>query len=96
MARGEQTFNDHGWHKCQVFQLIRVFGTHNDADGREEVERWGLPATGTLGILEHAALQGVIDLPTALARLQATTFRARPALFQELLAHGAARKAQQR
>jgi hypothetical protein len=36
----------------------------------------------------------LIDLPTALARLQATTFRARPALFQDLLARNAARKPQ--
>ena len=34
MARGEQTFkNDHGWRKCQAFQLIRVFGTHKYARG---------------------------------------------------------------
>jgi predicted nucleic acid-binding protein len=47
----------------------------DDADGRAEAERRALIATGTLGILEAAAIQGQIDLPSALTRLQATTFR---------------------
>jgi predicted nucleic acid-binding protein len=66
----------------------------DDADGREKAERRALMATGTLGILEAAAIHGLIDLPSALARLQATTFHARAELFQELLAHDAARKRQ--
>ena len=66
----------------------------DDADGRAEAERQALTATGTFGILENAAIHGLIDLPDALARLQATTFRARPELFQELLARDAARKQQ--
>lgn len=66
----------------------------DDADGREAAERHALAATGTLGILENAAIRSLIDLPNALARLQATTFRARAALFQELLVRDAARKQQ--
>jgi predicted nucleic acid-binding protein len=66
----------------------------DDADGRAEAERHALTATGTLGILENAAIHGLLDLPSALTRLQATTFRARPELFQELLARNAARKEQ--
>jgi len=66
----------------------------DDADGRAEAERHALTATGTLGILENAAIHGLLDLPSALTRLQATTFRARPELFQELLARHAARKEQ--
>ena len=64
----------------------------DDADGRAEAERQTLTATGTLGILEAAAIHGLMDLPGALARLQATTFRARPELFQDLLEHDAERK----
>lgn len=64
----------------------------DDADGRAEAERQALTATRTLGILETAAIHGLIDLPGALTRLQATTFRARPELFQALLARDAARK----
>ena len=66
----------------------------DDADGRAEAERLAMTATGTLGILEAAAIQGQIDLPSALTRLQTTTFRARRELFQELLARDAARKQQ--
>jgi predicted nucleic acid-binding protein len=66
----------------------------DDADGREAAERHALAATGTLGILESAAIHGLINLPDALARLQATTFRARAELFQALLARDAARKKQ--
>jgi predicted nucleic acid-binding protein len=64
----------------------------DDADGRAEAERQALTATGTLGILEAAAIHGLIDLPVALTQLQATTFRARPELFQDLLTRDAARK----
>jgi predicted nucleic acid-binding protein len=64
----------------------------DDADGRLEAERHALTTTGTLGTLEAAAIHGLIDLPVALTRLQATTFRARPELYQDLLARDAARK----
>jgi predicted nucleic acid-binding protein len=46
----------------------------------------GLAATGTLGVLELAATSGLIDLPLALTRLQATNFRYRPELLEALLA----------
>lgn len=64
----------------------------DDADGRAEAARRALTATGTLGILENAAIHGLIDLVSALTRLQATSFRARPELFRELLARDAARR----
>jgi predicted nucleic acid-binding protein len=66
----------------------------DDADGRAEAERHTLTATGTIGILENAAIHGLIDLPSALTQLQATTFRARPELFQDLLARDSTRKKQ--
>jgi predicted nucleic acid-binding protein len=64
----------------------------DDADGRAEAERHALTATGTLGILEAAAIRGLVDLLVALTRLEATTFRARRELFQDLLDRDAARK----
>ena len=64
----------------------------DDADGRAEAERHALTVTGTLGILEAAAIHKLIDLPGALTRLQVTTFRARPELFQDLLERDTARK----
>jgi predicted nucleic acid-binding protein len=48
------------------------------------VER-GLSVTGLLGILLHAAERGLLSLPEALSRLQATNFRADPNLIQTLL-----------
>jgi predicted nucleic acid-binding protein len=66
----------------------------DEEDGRREAHGRALTVTGTLGVLERAAIRGLIDLPTALTRLQATTFRARPALFQDLLARDATRKRQ--
>lgn len=73
-------------------ELQAVLLLIDDADGREAAERHALAAMGTLGILDTAALRGLVDLPSALARLQATTFRARRELFEALLARDAERK----
>ena len=43
--------------------------------------------------LETAAIRGLIDLPSVLAQLQATTFYASQSLYDEVLARDAARKA---
>jgi predicted nucleic acid-binding protein len=51
---------------------------------RVAVER-GLYTTGLLGILDEAATRRLIDLPTAIERLQRTTFRASPRLLKALL-----------
>jgi predicted nucleic acid-binding protein len=51
---------------------------------RVAVER-GLHTTGLLGILDEAATRRLIDLPTAIERLQRTTFRASPRLLKALL-----------
>jgi predicted nucleic acid-binding protein len=67
----------------------------DERDGRRAARSRALTVTGTLGILEKAAARSLIDLPSALARLQATTFYAAPELFQEALARDAERKRQQ-
>lgn len=64
----------------------------DDHDGREEAARRTLDLIGTIGVLEEAAIRGLIDLPPVLAQLQATTFHASPRLFAEALARDAARK----
>lgn len=66
----------------------------DERDGRRVARSRALAVVGTLGVLEEAAIRGLLDLPRALARLQATTFYASPALFEELLARDAARKRQ--
>jgi predicted nucleic acid-binding protein len=46
----------------------------DDLEGRREARQRGIAVTGTLGMLERAALRALIDLPTVIAQLQATTF----------------------
>jgi len=46
----------------------------DDLEGREEAMHRGIEVTGTLGILERAAQRALLDLPTVIAQLQATTF----------------------
>lgn len=65
----------------------------DDASGREEALRRGIPVTGTLGVLRAASLRGLLDLPLALARLAATNFRISQSLISELLEEDSARRA---
>jgi len=45
----------------------------------------GLPVMGTLALLQLAAQRGLVNLPSALARLMKTNFRASPELLRRLL-----------
>ena len=73
-------------------ELNASFLLMDDAEGREEAERRGLTVTGTIGVLETAAIRGLIDLPSVLAQLQATTFYASQHLYDAVLARDAVRK----
>lgn len=53
----------------------------------------GLEVLGTLGLLDRATRAGLIDLSRTLAALRATSFHARPSLFEALLAHHQKREA---
>lgn len=64
----------------------------DDAAGRAEANRRGIPNTGTLGVLRTAAVRGLLDLPTALARLAGTNFRVSSSLLDALLAEDAQRR----
>ncbi len=66
----------------------------DDWDGREAALQRGLTVLGTLGVLDQAAARGLVDLPEALTRLQATNFRMPPAIVEMLLARDAARRQQ--
>ena len=57
----------------------------DETDARREAARRRLPFIGTLGILRKAAHLNLVDLPSALARLQQTTFHVHPDLIQSLL-----------
>jgi Predicted nucleic acid-binding protein, contains PIN domain len=65
----------------------------DDLEGREEATHRGLEVTGTLGLLERAALRGLIDLPAVIAQLSATTFYAPPDIIAVMVTRDAARKA---
>lgn len=53
--------------------------------GRRIASDRGLPIIGTLGILDDAANQGLIELEDAIARLQQTNFRISRRIVQTLL-----------
>lgn len=56
----------------------------DDRSGVREARRMGLTVTGTLGILVRAAEAGLVDLKSALARLEKTNFRIDPRLLRQL------------
>lgn len=46
----------------------------DESRGRQEAKRRHLPFTGTLGVLQAGAKQGLIDLKSAVRRLEQTSF----------------------
>jgi predicted nucleic acid-binding protein len=73
-------------------ELHAAFLLMEDTDGRAEALRRAISITGTVGILEAAAIRGLIDLPLVFAQLQATTFHGSPRLFTDALARDTPRK----
>ena len=57
----------------------------DDLLGRQVATSRGLKVTGLLGVLDEAARNNMIDFPSAISRLQQTSFRASSALIQSLL-----------
>ena len=66
----------------------------DDRKARQEAQKRGLTVTGTLAVLATAARRDLVELPTAIARLQKTTFRAPATLIQSLLDQDRERKEQ--
>jgi predicted nucleic acid-binding protein len=58
----------------------------DDQEGVMVARRQGLASTGTLGVLDLAARQRLIDLAAAFERLKATSFYYRQGLLDALLA----------
>jgi predicted nucleic acid-binding protein len=65
----------------------------DDRKARIAARRRALRVIGTVGVLEQAALRGLIDLPDVCARLRTTNFRIHNTIIQSALARDAARKA---
>lgn len=59
----------------------------DDGAARDAATRRGIRIMGTVGILERAAIHGLVSLPEACARLQRTNFRIRADIISDLLAH---------
>jgi predicted nucleic acid-binding protein len=66
-------------HESDVLLLI------DDAAGRAEANKLGIPNIGTLGILRAGARRRLLSLPTALERLAETNFRVSQRLLADLL-----------
>jgi predicted nucleic acid-binding protein len=64
----------------------------DDRDGVAAARRRGFAVTGTLGVFERAAWQGLVVLEDAFAALKATNFHARPELYELLLARDRQRR----
>jgi predicted nucleic acid-binding protein len=64
----------------------------DESAGRLEASRRGIPNTGTLGVLRAASLAQLVDLPSVLARLVATSFRISKPLVDGLIAEHTARE----
>nr|WP_294504707.1 DUF3368 domain-containing protein [uncultured Rhodopila sp.] len=58
----------------------------DDRAGTLAARRRGLAAVGTLGLLDLAGRQGLVDVRRAVSRLKATNFRIRPGILDALLA----------
>ena len=64
----------------------------DDRAGRNAAIHCGLAVVGTIGLLEQAAMRGLIELAPTLARLQQTNARLDPGLIRAALARDQARR----
>ena len=73
----------------EAIQLALELGVRtvliDEADGRQQAERFHLEVRGTLGILERGAKSGKINFRQALSKLEQTNFRVSPAVRKVFL-----------
>jgi predicted nucleic acid-binding protein len=68
----------------------------DDMDGRAAARRLGIAAIFTIAILEWAAENNLIELPTAIARLQQTSFFVSKEILDAALDRDRQRRKQQK
>ena len=66
-------------------ELGAVLLLMDEKDGRRVAVERQIPITGTVGVLERAAAQGLIDLRQAFTRLKTTDFWIRPDFLDDRL-----------
>ena len=64
----------------------------DEGRGRRQADQRQIRFMGTLGVLDNAAANGLIDLPSAIKRLVQTNFYVTPNLLRTLLENDAGRK----
>jgi predicted nucleic acid-binding protein len=64
----------------------------DDLAGRRAAAQCGLAVVGTVGLLEQAAIRGLVDLPSVMGQLQKTSARLDARLIQTVLERHQARK----
>jgi predicted nucleic acid-binding protein len=77
---------------CLAQEIRAAAVLMDDRAGRTAAQQCGLAVVGTIGLLEQAAVRGLIDLPDKLARLQQTNARLDPKLMLAALERDAARR----
>jgi predicted nucleic acid-binding protein len=71
---------------CLARELAADAVLMDEKKGRAFARQWGLAVVGTIGVLEKAASLGFLELETALAALQKTSFYGSEELIQAALA----------
>lgn len=77
---------------CLAQEIHAAAVLMDDRAGRNAAKQCGLAVVGTIGLLEQAAIRGLIELPTVLARLRQTNARLDPKLIQAALDRDQARR----
>lgn len=77
---------------CLAQEIHAAAVLMDDRAGRNAARQCGLAVVGTIGLLEQAAIRGLIELPTVLARLRQTNARLDPELIQAALDRDQARR----
>lgn len=81
---------------CLAKEIHATAVLMDDRAGRAAAHQCGLAVVGTIGLLEQAALRGLLDLPDTIARLQQTNVRLDAKLILAALDRDKVRKQSQK